>query len=366
MPSLTAQTRRSDAFGLTNMARRRQYTPGVPPPSTATATPWICRAPGEHRNTARAAMSSGWAMLRTPERCMICCRISSTVLPRACARCAHNVVVRSVSVVPGWMALTLTPSRLPSWERPLLNVAMAPLTEEPIRNSGSGVRAAPPITLTTWPCVALSSGQNRRVSRTAPRNFSAKPSFHASSGRSRKAPARVAPAELTRMSQRPCRSLTVLNRCSQASSLRRSPATVIGAAPPLFIVSAAAARFAADEAARTRLAPSRANACATARPMPRLPPVTTTTFPAKSPGIAFLPLLVSHLRQVLQRRLDQGLGRKRALELVRLLLRVGQGEDQRHSILRRPQRRLGGRQHGGGEAHRHRHRRHRLVQGIGA
>src|SRR5262249_47048391 len=57
--------------------------------------------------------------------------------------------------------------------------------------------------VTTWPCTALSSGQNSRVSRTAPKYFSAKPSRKASSGSSRKLPARVRPALLTRMSQRP-------------------------------------------------------------------------------------------------------------------------------------------------------------------
>jgi hypothetical protein len=46
--------------------------------------------------------------------------------------------------------------------------------------------------LTTCPCAAVSSGQNRRDSRTAPKNFSANPSAHASSGIARKSPALVA------------------------------------------------------------------------------------------------------------------------------------------------------------------------------
>jgi len=33
-------------------------------------------------------------MLRAPLRAMICSRISSTVLPAACARCAHSCLVR--------------------------------------------------------------------------------------------------------------------------------------------------------------------------------------------------------------------------------------------------------------------------------
>ena len=52
----------------------------------------------------------------------------------------------------------------------------AALTEPPMRNSGSTVRAAPPMTLMTCPCACLSSGQNSLVRRTAPKNFSANPS----------------------------------------------------------------------------------------------------------------------------------------------------------------------------------------------
>src|SRR6516225_6284361 len=126
------------------------------------------------------------------------------------------------------MTLTLTLSRLPSFDRPLEKLATAALTAPPIKNSASGVRAAPPTMLTTLPCEAFSSGQNRRVSRTQPKNFSAKPSSQTASGKSRNAPARVAPALLTSTSQRWKRSLTRLNNCSHASSLRRSPATVSG------------------------------------------------------------------------------------------------------------------------------------------
>src|SRR5215813_2364542 len=121
------------------------------------------------------------------------------------------------------MTLTLTLSRLPSFDSPLEKLATAALTAPPIKNSASGVRAAPPTMLTTLPCEAFSSGQNRRVSRTQPKNFSAKPSSQTASGNSRNAPARVAPALLTSTSQRWKRSLTRWNNCSHASSLRRSP-----------------------------------------------------------------------------------------------------------------------------------------------
>src|SRR5215470_16732577 len=101
------------------------------------------------------------------------------------------------------MTLTLTSSRLPSFDRPLEKLATAALTDPPIRNSESGVRAAPPTILITLPCEAFNSGQNSRVSRTAPKNFSAKPSSQTASGNSRNARARrarvvdehIAPAE---------------------------------------------------------------------------------------------------------------------------------------------------------------------------
>ena len=160
---------------------------------------------------------------------------------------------------------------------------MAALTEPPIRNAGSGVRAAPPIMFTTCPRAVCSRGQNRRHRFTHPKNLSAKPSCQASGERSRNAPARVAPAELTRMSHRPWRSETRSNTSLQPSSRRRSAAQMSGRGEPLWtMASDAALRFASDDAARTVCAPSAANAAAMPRPMPRLPPVTTTTFPANS------------------------------------------------------------------------------------
>src|SRR5437588_220044 len=57
------------------------------------------------------------------------------------------------------MALTLTPSRMPSFDRPLVKFEAAALTEPPIRNSGSTVRPAPPMMFTTWPCAVLRLGR---------------------------------------------------------------------------------------------------------------------------------------------------------------------------------------------------------------
>src|SRR6266516_1198356 len=187
------------------------------------------------------------------------------------------------------MTLTLTLSRLPSFDRPLEKLATAALTAPPIKNSGSGVRAAPPTILITLPCEAFNSGQNSRVSRTAPKNFRAKPSSQTASGKSRNAPARVAPALLTSTSQRRKRSFTRLNNCSHAASVRRSPATVNGCGPSAAMILTAAVRFCSEEEASTVCAPARANASAMPRPMPRLAPEMTTILPSNSPGMFHSP-----------------------------------------------------------------------------
>src|SRR5262245_44661611 len=253
------------------------------------AAPWTWRARSEQRNSASAAMSSGLPKRRMLLWASASSRSCSTVLPSAAARCSSSCCRRSVSVLPGWMTFTLTSSRLPSLDRPLEKLATAALTDPPIRNSASGVRAAPPTMLTTLPCAAFSSGQNSRVSRTQPKNFSAEPSSQAASGSSRNAPARVAPALLTSTSQRRNRSLTSPNSRSQASSRRRSPATVNGCGPAAATALAAAARFCSDEEASTVCAPSRAKARAMPRPMPRLPPEMTTILSLNSPDIPTLP-----------------------------------------------------------------------------
>ncbi len=71
---------------------------------------------------------------------------------------------------------------------------------------------------------------------------------------------------------------------------------VIGSGPPAAATTfAASARLAALDAASTVCAPSRANATTMARPMPRLPPLTTTTFPSNSCGIGASPDFVQAL-----------------------------------------------------------------------
>ena len=128
-----------------------------------------CGAPRRsHRNTASAATSSGWPMRRRP---LLTQRLGAHLLHGLVLRLGELLRTaarrgRSASA-PGWMTLMLMSSRLPSAVRPLAKLAMAALTAPPIRNSGPGVRAAPPTMLTMLPCAALSSGQNNSVSRTA-------------------------------------------------------------------------------------------------------------------------------------------------------------------------------------------------------
>ena len=93
---------------------------------------------GLARNTASSATSSGWPMRRRPSFAIVCLRISSGVVPLALARCSNSVMMRSVSVMPGWMTLTFTPSCLPRTRSPLEKFAIAAFTEPPIRNMRIG------------------------------------------------------------------------------------------------------------------------------------------------------------------------------------------------------------------------------------
>src|SRR5215472_4330703 len=80
---------------------RDQWWPGVAPPSTAMAVPWTCRARSEHRNSVSAAMSSGLPKRRMLLLVSASARSSTTVLPKAAARCRRSSSCRSVSVLPG-------------------------------------------------------------------------------------------------------------------------------------------------------------------------------------------------------------------------------------------------------------------------
>src|SRR3954469_19209782 len=105
------------------------------------------------------------------------------------------------------------------------------------------------------------------------------------------------------MSQRLNFSFTVLKACWQPSSLRRSALIVSGAGPPAAaMVFSAAARFSADDDTITVCAPARAKSTAISRPIPRPPPVMTTTFPENSPAMTHpLPNLFFVFDDVLER-----------------------------------------------------------------
>src|SRR5580704_15010512 len=94
------------------------------------------------------------------------------------------------------------------------------------------------------------------------------------------------------MSQRLNFDFTASNTRWQPSRLRRSAliASVAGPAAASMVLLAAS-RFSADDDTITVSAPPRANSTAISRPMPRLPPVMTATFPENSPGISALPQL---------------------------------------------------------------------------
>ncbi len=174
-------------------------------------------------------------MRRTPLLAIASARSSSTGRPDDSARWRSRFSVRSVAVAPGWMALTLTPSRMPSRDRPLLKFASAELTDPPIRNSGStrARRAADDVD-----DVALRRLQERPKQPRQPHGAeeferkAVEPQIVRRA--SRKSPARVAPAQFTSTSQRLKRSLTRANTCSQPASVRRSAATVMRLGPAGF------------------------------------------------------------------------------------------------------------------------------------
>src|SRR5215207_8063734 len=86
-------------------------------------------------------------------------------------------VSRSVSIGPGWTALTRTFSARPRSAMALVKFSSALFTAPTMAKSAEGVRAAAPMMLTTCPApLSRSRGQAARVIATAPWNFKAKPS----------------------------------------------------------------------------------------------------------------------------------------------------------------------------------------------
>ena len=134
---------------------RRSVVAGVAPPSTAIAVPWMWRARSEHRNNASAAMSSG-----LPKRRVLFLTSASgaQLLDRLAQRrrplLAQLFLPLGVGIA-GMNDVHVDVVAVAELRQALGKLAMAALTEPPIRNSGSAVRAAPPMMLTTLPCGGL-------------------------------------------------------------------------------------------------------------------------------------------------------------------------------------------------------------------
>src|SRR5262249_39591801 len=95
---------------------------------------------------------------------------------------------------------------------------------------------------------------------------------------------------------------------------------------------AAAARFCSEEEASTVCAPSRANASAMPRPIPRLAPEMTTILPSNSPGISHPPCLPVDTVLYARNRRGNGAAMKSSFidsntKLARVFARVKRPDD---------------------------------------
>src|SRR5262245_28018316 len=186
---------------------------------------------------------------------------------------------RSVSTKLGWMQLTCTPSSLPRWASAFEKAAQAALTELPMVKAASGLRPLVPPIVMSEPRRAFSSGQAARASRTWAKNFSAKPSCQSASVRAKKSPRLVVPALLTSTSRWPNSRCTASISFDGACSSHRSTLTTIALRPLPRIVAAVSSSRASSRPVSRRSQPSSASVSAMPRPIPRLDPVTSATFP---------------------------------------------------------------------------------------
>jgi len=100
-----------------------------------------------------------------------------------------------------------------------------------------------------------------------------------------KTPASIEAALLNAQSRRPKRATAARTSASTCSAFETSVRTKSALASLAASISRTTASPAsAPRLAITTFAPSRANASAAARPMPELPPVTSTTLPRNSPS----------------------------------------------------------------------------------
>jgi hypothetical protein len=194
------------------------------------------------------------------------CRSSAIDATRACKR--------SVSIEPGLMALTRTPSVMPRSDNALVRLSNAAFTDPPIVNSALAVRPPTPTILTIAPRVCIKCCQAARAQRIAAKNFNAKPSCQSRSLNLRKSPRLVAPALLIKTSTLPKRAVAKSIRACGDCSSRRSHGKVNACdAQP----SATTDNNSAERAAKTKCIPSPARCVAIALPMPRLAPVMIAT-----------------------------------------------------------------------------------------
>src|SRR6185437_8367804 len=224
-------------------------------------------------------MSSG-----SPKRVMFCSLTmraitASVEMPCCFAATSIRAICRSVRTGPGLTALTCTPSTMPSSAIALVKDRHAALTEPPMVKCAPGVRPPAPMMLTMEPWRFFSSGHAARVSRTVQKYLSANPSVNCSSVNERKSPRCVAPALLTTMSMPPNSLIVAAASFAGASGSRRSSATNDAWPRPFLISPTVCSQILGSRDAIITAAPSRARSCATARPMPRLPPVTMAIFP---------------------------------------------------------------------------------------
>jgi len=120
------------------------------------------------------------------------------------------------------------------------------------------------------------------VARNTPERQTSMSVSHCSSVISVMEACATTPAELTRMSISPSASSASLLEVLDGFAVRTSQVTSVVSAPRSREPAAASATASADRLVETMSAPSRANASAMARPMPRVPPMTTAFFPRPS------------------------------------------------------------------------------------
>src|ERR1035437_6697644 len=249
----------------------------VVPPSRSINAPCKYRFCGDTIYATRFATSSGSPSFVMPASATICAAASAPLIPFSFDNVSSLVTNLAVRTAPGLIAFTCTPSPTPTSAIAFVNESIAALTEPPMVNCAPGVQPPTPAMFTTEPFRCFRIGHAARSSRTAPKNFSAKPSVQSSSLSVRKSPRLVAPALFTTISIPPRTSIVFPTSSDGASGFRKSSDRQT-AFPPLFSISTRASfSNSVFRAASITAAPSSASFNAMALPIPRLAPVTIAT-----------------------------------------------------------------------------------------